>query len=143
MVTATTDATLHNGNLLSTFQSNLGDIIDVHPASSLSYGSEFWPISQLQVLFGDHPSWPKLHTTLLNGSDYNLLQTRHPEDRLADLHHLHAYGNHKSATSPTGITLAPNLMHDDKLRQCAIPILPSQIDDLIGSETCRYRQPIH
>jgi hypothetical protein len=116
MFTATTNAALHNGNLLSRFQSNFGDVINAHPGSSLSHGSEFRPILQLQLLFNDHPSWPKLLNTLLYGGTYNLLQERCTEDHLADLLHLHDYGNHKSATSPEGITLALSCFN---ARQCA------------------------
>ena len=99
MFSATTKVALHNGNLLSTFQGNLGGIIDTHPASSLSYGSEFRPISQLEALFNDHLSRPKLHNTLLYGSNFNILQERRTKERLAVLIHMHEYGNHSLATS--------------------------------------------
>ena len=73
MFTATTMTALHNGKLLSVFKSNLRYVINTHSSSSLSYGSEFQPISQLQGLLDDHPSSPKLHNTILHSSNHNLL----------------------------------------------------------------------
>jgi hypothetical protein len=78
----------------------------------------------------------RLHNTLFYDSNYNLLKERCTEDHLANLIHMHEYGNHKSATSLEGIILATTSLHDDVLRQRAIPILPSHIDELIGFEIC-------
>ena len=106
--------------------------IIAHPGTSLSYGSEFRPSSQLLFIFHDHLSWPKLLSTITKGRFYKLLQPCMPQDCLANLQHVREYGNHKSASSEAGIQLANKLIHDDAIHQWAIPILPSHIDELVG-----------
>ncbi len=130
------DAASHNGETFQAFNNHLGDVIQAFPGSTLSYGSEFRPPEQLHHIWGGHPSWSKLNDTLSHGSSYELNEVRQPHDRVRDLAHLHEYGNHKSATSVEGLKLASDLLHEDVFKQRAIPIPPSLVDSIVGSELC-------
>jgi hypothetical protein len=131
----TTTACEHNQAILTAYQHNLGNVIKDFPGSSISYGSEFRPLNQLEPLLLHHPSWPKLKDLFTHGSRYPV-QHRNPEDRLQDIKFFTEYGNHKSASTVTGITLATDLLTGDVNTQRALPLPSSYVSSIIGSELC-------
>jgi len=62
----------HNSLLLETHHYNLGEIIASYHPSPLSFGSEFWPTSDIFELLQHHPHWPHLHHILENGATFPL-----------------------------------------------------------------------
>jgi len=126
----------HNKNILSIHDHHLGSVIEAHPSSSISYGSEFRPVVQLEPLLLQHPYWSKLSSTLSCGSSYGLIGSHPHAERLADLEFLHSYNNHKSASSDIGAQLATDLLHTDVHHERAIPLPVDYIDTIVGSELC-------
>ena len=92
------DAARHNLNILRRYGMDLDRAINAQPFSSVSFGSEFRPISVLAPLLGRHVLWPKIVQYLSHG-------VRCPADpipeaaRLQDLRLMIGRGNHKSATN--------------------------------------------
>ncbi len=133
--TSTVTASEHNKTILTSYQNNLGNAIADFLASSISYGSEFRPIHQLEPILQHHPSWPKLTDLLTNGSRYQVRNCE-PNDRRRDLEFFHHYGNHKSASSPEGAKLALDLLDGDVQNHQALPIPTSYVDSILGSKFC-------
>ena len=67
------------------------------PFSSLTMGSEFWPVAVLEPLCLLHPLWPQVCCWLMEGASYPLDPVS-DEDHLANLSAIMARGNHKSAS---------------------------------------------
>jgi hypothetical protein len=131
----TAAASHHNKTILSTYLHHLGNVIGDFPNSSISYGSEFRPIHQLEPLLQHHPSWPKFCDLLTHGSRYPV-QDRNPMDRTRDLAFFQDYGNHKSASTPEGTTLALTLLEGDVQSHRALPLPVSYVESIVGSEFC-------
>ena len=64
------------------------------------------------------------------------MNERDPTACQADLDFLHSYGNHKSASTDEGSTLAAALLHSDVKCERAIPLPVSYVNSIIGSELC-------
>ena len=91
------EARCHNSNFLKHFDCDLEKLIEAHPDSDLSYGTESRPRSWLLSLLNLHPNWDTLKKYLDNGftSSFHSLSE---EDHLKDSHIALDRGNHKFTT---------------------------------------------
>ena len=76
---------------------NLQRILSNDDRSPLMPGSEFRPVSLLRPLWGGHPLWPRMKTSVSRGAPLELEQIS-DNDRLSLLATALTYGNHKSAS---------------------------------------------
>ena len=60
-------ASLHNSNLLASFECDISKPIDAFPETELSYGSEFRPVHMLEPLFKQRKNWPRMKDFISNG----------------------------------------------------------------------------
>jgi len=128
-------ATKHNMHILHSSLNHLGHTINAHPSSSISYGSEFYLIHQLEWLLSSHHLWPKLKWILTIGSNYPLTPCIESE-RIQDITIFHKYGNHKSVSMHEGAALTHDLLSKDVQHEHTNPLPASYIDSIIGSEIC-------
>jgi hypothetical protein len=93
---ATEAAAKHNWEILEKHDRNLGEAIDAHPRSPLSYGSEFRPTGIIEGLFRRYPLWDRLLKILECGVDYPLTPID-PKIAQLDLIEALSKGNSKGA----------------------------------------------
>ena len=93
----TVDAAEHNAALLETFNFDLEQLIDAHPGTTSSYGSELRPVEQLRPLLQHHPYWNDFEENLCNGIDYPFVTEINETERIAMLTVNIDGGNHRSA----------------------------------------------
>jgi hypothetical protein len=92
------EAAASNGRLLSANDFDLGKVIENNTGTTLGYGSEFRPISQLESLLGKHPNFETLRKVIENGMPYLYKNEIDEEDRKKEVEAILQRGNHKSAT---------------------------------------------
>jgi hypothetical protein len=63
-------AARHNSRLLEAKGYDFEQFLKRHLNTTLNYGSEFCPISQLRKILGNHPNFQELAKVLSNGMDY-------------------------------------------------------------------------
>ena len=91
------EAAEKNSSLIASFDFDLQRLIDAFPESTISPGSEFRPVQDIQQVLGSHPFWPKIWDILTNGASYTF-KTLPPDcDRLKENEAIFEYGNHASA----------------------------------------------
>ena len=73
------DAAQQNSNLLEEVGYDLGHFINQHPGSTISYGSELRPISQLEPLLHHHPTFQRFKYNHLNRIDYPIEEIEETE----------------------------------------------------------------
>jgi hypothetical protein len=95
----TTEAATHNSSLLEQYDYDFDRFISSQQGTTLGYGSEFRPISQLELILGQHPNFPELAKILADGMDYRFATTITEETRLTETLAMMERGNHKSAES--------------------------------------------
>ena len=93
----TVDAAEHNAELLKSFDYDLEQVIDAHPGTTSSYGSELRPIEQLQPLLRHHPYWNFFEENHTQGIDYKFTRDITEEERLKLLKTNIERGNHAAA----------------------------------------------
>jgi hypothetical protein len=109
--------------ILQCYHFNIDLAIQAQHNSSISYGSEFRPVSELSKIFSSHPLWKFLSTTLINGATFPL--THIPDDiRREDILFHKERGNHKLAI--THSKKIQELIQEDVNRGFAL-ILPVEI----------------
>ena len=100
MFELTEEAASLNAKLLSAFDFDLGKVIDAHPGTVSSYGSELRPLDQLRALLQHHPQWTTIEQYARSGIDYPFIDDISEDDRVAMLHENIQRGNHRSALNP-------------------------------------------
>jgi hypothetical protein len=101
------------------FGGGLQRALKTQQGSPLTYGSEFNPFLTLELIFIQHPSWPKMKSVLSNGSTWPLRlldkinQTKDVENPLV-------FRNHKGAEEQQD--LLQILVKDDANRGFALPL---------------------
>ena len=98
----TRDAAKHNTKLLKRHKYDLEIALGKENGTMLEPGSEFRTVKQIGSLFQKHKLWPKMQAIVDKGITYQLNSITEKERR-ADLKHMIARGNHKSASSPDNI----------------------------------------
>ena len=98
----TNEAAQVNAKLIAAANYDLNHAIGAQPNSTVSYGSEFCPVSVLEPLLQYHEDWGRASNILTNGSDSDI-QPIDDDIRLQDLHANMAFGNHKSASTEQAI----------------------------------------
>lgn len=103
------------------------------PNSSLIYGSEFKPTSDLQPLLQLHPKWPIFKDILDHGATYPLSPISE-EDRIDDIKAMKSYGNHQSATKPENAAALDTSFDKEVKYHWAIPLDPTSIEQIPGAQ---------
>eukprot|EP00957_Ditylum_brightwellii_P134741 10272702-Ditylum_brightwellii.AAC.1 len=85
----------HNANVLCTFQFDVKSYIHSQDDTTVSYGSEFRPVAELDTLLSHHSNWPSLCNNIDLGIDYPLTAIDN-DTRVQQLHQAQERGNHKS-----------------------------------------------
>jgi hypothetical protein len=118
----TLDAAEHNSRVLQTFNFDFKTAPTAQgPNSTISMGSELWPIQQLDMLLSHHPSYKLFRWNTIHGIDYPIADL--PEQqRLTDLETQMDKGNHKSALQPEAIEHVTKAMHSNTSLGYTIPI---------------------
>ncbi len=91
------EALEHNARLLKAHHYSMDVLISPHQATTLTYGSEFRPIAQLEGVLGKDPHFPQLRTILTEGMDFRFNRTLRETERITELEQILSRGNHKSA----------------------------------------------
>ena len=92
----TIEAAERNLNVLQRHDKSLRTVLDQHPFSPSSFGSEIRVVSTLQKIFSGHPLWSHLKDILQDGAAYPMLEL---DDKLRqmDLAEGIRRGNHQGA----------------------------------------------
>ena len=124
----TEEAAEANEKILKFYDYNVDALISDNLESTLGYGSEFRPLSQLEPLLGGHPNFKGLSQVLSNGMSYNFGRELDDLTKRTELRKLLSRGNHKSAQDfPGKVT---DLLTKDVTHGFAIPI-PTRTIELI------------
>ena len=129
----TYDAAATNSSLLEEVGYDLGAFIDKHPGSTISYGSELRPLSQIEPLLQHHPSYEHFKRNMLEGIDYPLEEIS-DEARRVILDKSIAPRNHKSALKEEERPHVSKLMTEDVELGYGIPLTVDCIRNLPGAE---------
>ena len=86
----------HNSKILKQFDYDLDHLVESHPNSDLSCGSEFRPISILAPLLHRHHHWDNFSSYCTSGFNASFKPLSESQ-RLKDVNAAIARGNHKSA----------------------------------------------
>jgi hypothetical protein len=127
----TLDAAQKNSALLEKYDLDFEKFLSAHDRTTLGYGSEFRPISQLKKILGEHPNFPELEKILSNGMDYRF-KTELPEcTRTKELTAIVERGNHKSAESRA--EHVAKALGKDVRHGFSLPILPATVMKIKGA----------
>jgi hypothetical protein len=125
------DAAHQNSALLEEHGFDFDKFLSANDQTTLGYGSEFRPISQLKKILGEHPNFPKLDKILSNGMDYRF-KTELPEcTRSEELAAIIERGNHKSAESRA--EHVAKALGKDVRHGFSLPILPATVLKIKGT----------
>jgi hypothetical protein len=121
----------HNDEILGRFDFDLSELLDHLADTTLGYGSEFRPISQLQKIFGQHANFPFFRSVLQKGMSYMFSSDISEEVRRTELVGQMERGNHKSATSNPGIT--KKALETDVRHGFALPLPAATVHKIPGA----------
>ncbi len=105
--------------LMQHFEGDLHKALHAQQESPLNYGSEFKPISTLELIFKDHPSWPKIKTVLSDCSTWPLWPLDDSK-QMKDIDSALKLGNHKGAKQQQELLL--KLVKDEVNRGFALQL---------------------
>jgi hypothetical protein len=71
----TSQAVSHNSSLLLADGYDFEKCVKSQKGMTMGYGSKCCPISQLQLILGQHPNFPELQRILADGMDYQFRST--------------------------------------------------------------------
>ena len=112
---------------------DLATIIRSSPGSTISYGSELRPLSQVSALLSHQPLFDRFRSNHTNGIRYAFKTEMEDDNRLRILHATIERGNHKSALAPEA---RPHVTKSMKSVDYgfAIPISVDCIPKIAGAE---------
>jgi hypothetical protein len=84
--------------VLSNKNLNWSETLLAQKGSSLDHSPEFKPVRTLKSLFGYHPDWYRMETSLKDESDWPM-EKLDPGDRISHLKDALSFVNHKGATN--------------------------------------------
>ena len=134
MFQLTNEAARHNTQLLSTFDFDLEKVLEAHPGTVSSYGSELRPLDQLEALLRFHPRWATIEKYALHGIDYPFVDAIPEDDRLAMLQENIQRGNHRSALNPADREHVEKVIRSDVELGYAFPLSIEGISKLKDAE---------
>jgi hypothetical protein len=120
-------AALHNAKILEDHNYNLDSVIRKQHPSQISYGSEFKPSRELEMILEDHPLWDLLKEILDNGASFPLLPLN-DNDHQIDLEFHSSRGNHKS--SKRFHDIISKIITEDIEKGYALPLPLSILDKI-------------
>ncbi len=115
------------------FNYDLKKAIEAQPGTSISYGSEVRPLSQLDTLLHNHKNYERFRHNTLNGISYPL-EDIDDETRANQNNELLAHGNHKSALEEEAIPHVNKAVMTDVLRGFSIIMTPQCAARIKGAE---------
>jgi hypothetical protein len=124
----TEEAIQHNLGLLEVCNFDLKTFLAKNQNSTLAFGSEFCPTSQLETILGPHPNFPFFKKVLANGMDFHFDQELSENERLAELDEMMVRGNHKSAQENEDDV--KRLLQKDVHRGFSLPVTPYIVREL-------------
>ena len=128
----TTDEALDfNSKLLESFDNDLEALLANQSGTTLGYGSEFRPISQLQLVLGTHPNFSFFHPILVGGMPYNFTRELAEVERKTELSLQLTRGNHKSAMEKADV--ATRLLYKDVIHGFSLPVRASIVPNIKGA----------
>ena len=94
----TNDAIIHNSKLLKKYDYDLEALLNDHQHTSVAFGSEFRPLTQLEPIFGKQDLFPFFAKVHKRGMSYELKEELTEDERMAELEAQLLRGNHLQAT---------------------------------------------
>ena len=85
-----------NSQLIERFDFDMQRVIDSHPDSVITPGSEFRTAQILEPLLAGHPNWSRFHHNITHGVSYPLTAEEDEPARRAENEAILEYGNHAS-----------------------------------------------
>jgi hypothetical protein len=110
----------HNADILGRYDFDLSELLDHLADTTLGYGSELRPISQLQKIFRYHTNFPFFRSVIRSGMPYFFSSEISDDVRRTELENQLTRGNHKSATANPEI--AEKALRTDVRYGFAIPL---------------------
>jgi hypothetical protein len=95
----TKEAAENNAQLLQRYNFDLTALLNDFQDTTLGYGLEFRPMTQLRTILGEHSNFGELETILTHGMTYRFTEEISDEKCVAKLEAINIRGNHKSAES--------------------------------------------
>ena len=120
----------YNMEILHHFNYDIKAAIMHDPNSPLHPGSEFRPVSLLSPIFGNHPSWNQICSTLTSGGHYPLVPIS-SNDIKSDLEEGIAFGNHKSAVDSKKWMISA--LNKEIIRGWQLPLPTDQLHLISGA----------
>jgi hypothetical protein len=80
--------------LMRKYKGSLAALLEAQRDSTVGYGLEFWDVSTLTRIIGQHPNWLWMSQILTNRSEWPL-EPVNKERRCKDVDEALAFGNHK------------------------------------------------
>ena len=130
----TKTAAKHNSKLLKSYDYNYKNLVQNHPNSTISPGSEFRKPEVLEKLFSKHEDWKFIKAILTDGADYPINKKVIDEEKLReDLVYMIKRGNHKSTMTIDNRKEVQKVLEKETLRGWQFPILVNNITKIPGS----------
>jgi hypothetical protein len=126
------EAAEKNGEILKNCDFDIGRLIKANGDTTLSYGSEFRTVKQLEPLLGRHPHFFKLAQVLTYGMPYVFTRELDGLTKMTELQKFLKRGNHKSANYYPG--QVPRLLTKDVTHGFSIPIPIRIVEKIPGAE---------
>ena len=113
------NAAMKNWSIVEKNNKNFSKALDCEMDTQLAYGSEFKDVKLLEMIFKNHPLWPKMKIHLSSGSSYPLTNLD-PEKQKEDLIEALDFGNHKGVDKHD--ELFNEIMEEEVRRGWVLPI---------------------
>ena len=126
----TESAAKANWKILEKYNLSLEDALRENKNSQLGPGSEFRSVSTLDLIFSNHPLWPRLSSQLKHGADFPLDELD-LETRKRDLQEALDFGNHKGADNNP--ELFEKMMNEDVIHGFSLVIPRDKVINLEGA----------
>ena len=117
-----------NSDLLKANDMDLGQFLSKHQDTTLNFGSEFRPISDLEKILGQHPNFRFFSKILADGMDYRFTNELSEEQRKAEVAAMMERGNHQSVQEDS--EEVAKLLAKDVLQGFSLPVLPELVPEL-------------
>ena len=133
------EAAVNNTEILRASDFDLAKVLDSHPGTISSYGSELRPLDQLRSLLHRHPQWDTIEKYAVSGIDYPFVDEISEEDRLSMLHENIERGNHRSALASDNRERVDKAIRSDVELGYGIPLTIEGVMRLKDAEVCPLR----
>jgi hypothetical protein len=116
---------------LEKYDFDFSRLVNENRETTLGYGSEFRPLTQLRRILGQHPNFSELEKIISHGMDYRFATDLPERERETELAGITERGNHQSAVNRT-VHVAKALTKD-VIHGFSMPILQETVPRLKGA----------